>query len=167
MIAALAAAAYLYGGWPARVALGTTIILLAFGISITLGHLAFLDAYALLITPGGLDTPSFTPEQIEEIFRARRQTPPRLPDVPANALLWARLTSPGLGEPGGPLQRRIAEIYSRDEPPFYKGFLRLDTTSDEVTITLHEVFGNLPASTVRVAKLRLAPKPLASTDPIL
>ncbi len=146
VIAALAAAAYLYGGWPARVALGTTIILLAFGISITLGHLAFLDAYALLITPGGLDTPSFTPEQIEEIFRARRQTPPRLPDVPANALLWARLTSPGLGEPGGPLQRRIAEIYSRDEPPFYKGFLRLDTTSDEVTITLHEVFGNLPAT---------------------
>ena len=57
VIAALAAAAYLYGGWPARVALGTTIILLAFGISITLGHLAFLDAYALLITPGGLDTP--------------------------------------------------------------------------------------------------------------
>ena len=66
--------------------------------------------------------------------------------MPANALLWARLTSPGLGEPGGPLQRRIAEIYSRDEPPFYKGFLRLDTTSDEVTITLHEVFGNLPAT---------------------
>ena len=167
LIAALAAAAYLYGGWPARVALGTTIILLAFGISITLGHLAFLDAYALLITPGGLDTPSFTPEQIEEIFRARRQTPPRLPDVPANALLWARLTSPGLGEPGGPLQRRIAEIYSRDEPPFYKGFLRLDTTPDEVTITLHEVFGNLPATAAPVAKLRLSPKPLAFTDPIL
>ena len=167
VIAALAAAAYLYGGWPARVALGTTIILLAFGISITLGHLAFLDAYALLITPGGLGTPSFTPDQIEEIFRARRQTPPRLPDVPANALLWARLTSPGLGEPGGPLQRRIAEIYSRDEPPFYKGFLRLDTTPDEVTITLHEVFGNLPATAVPVAKLRLSPKPLASTDPIL
>ena len=35
--------------------LGTTIILLALGISIVLGHLAFLDAYALLITPGGLD----------------------------------------------------------------------------------------------------------------
>ena len=68
--AAFAAAAYLYGGWPARVALGTTIILLAFGISITLGHLAFLDAYALLITPGGLSTPSFTPDQIEEIFRS-------------------------------------------------------------------------------------------------
>jgi hypothetical protein len=167
VIAALAAAAYLYGGWPARVALGTTIILLAFGMSVTFGHLAFLDAYALLITPGGLDTPSFTPEQIEEIFRARRQTPPRLPDVPANALLWARLTSPGLGEPGGPLQRRIAEIYSRDEPPFYKGFLRLDTTPDEVTITLHEVFGNLPATAVPVAKLRLAAKPLASTDPAL
>ncbi len=167
VIAALAAAVYLYGGWPARVALGTTILLLACGMSITLGHLAFLDAYALLITPGGLDTPSFTPEQIEEIFRARRQTPPRLPDVPANALLWARLTSPGLGEPGGPLQRRIAEIYSRDEPPFYKGFLRLDTTSDEVTITLHEVFGDLPATAVPVAKLRLAAKPLASADPVL
>jgi len=167
VIAALAGAAYLYGGWPARVALGTTVILLAFGISITLGHLAFLDAYALLITPGGLDTPSFTPEQIEEIFRARLETPPRLPDVPANALLWARLTSPGLGEPGGLLQRRIAEIYSRDEPPFYKGFLRFDTTSDEVTITLHEVFGNLPATAVPVARLRLSPKPPDSTDPML
>ena len=167
VIAALAGAAYLYGGWPARVALGTTVILLASGISITLGHLAFLDAYALLITPGGLDTPSFTPEQIEEIFRARLETPPRLPDVPANALLWARLTSPGLGEPGGLLQRRIAEIYSRDEPPFYKGFLRFDTTSDEVTITLHEVFGNLPATAVPVARLRLSPKPPDSTDPML
>jgi hypothetical protein len=167
VIAALAAAAYLDGGWAARVALATTVILLAFGISITLGHLAFLDAYALLITPGGLDTPSFTPEQIEEIFRARLETPPRLPDVPANTLLWARLTSPGLGEPGGLLQRRIAEIYSRDEPRFYKGFLRFDTTPDEVSITLHEVFGDLPATAVPVARLRLSPKPLASTDPML
>ena len=160
MIATLVTAAYLYGGWPARVALGTTIMLLAVGISVAFGNLAFLDAYALLITPGGLNPPSFTPEQLDEILRARSSTPPHVPDVPANVLLWARLTSPGLGEPGGLLQRRIAEIYSRDEPPFYKGFLRFDTTSDEVSITLHQVFGNSPSTAVPVAALRLAPRPV-------
>jgi hypothetical protein len=161
-IAALVGAAYLYGGWPARIALGTTIIVLAFGISIVLGHLAFLDACALLITPGGLDHPSFTAEQIDEIFQARQETPPRLPDVPPNVLLWARLTSPGLGEPGGLLQRRVAEIYSRDEPPFYKGFLRFNATREEVTITLHKVFGNDPSSAQTVATLQLQPRSATS-----
>ena len=82
--------------------------------------------------------------------------------MPANVLLWARLTSPGLGEPGGLLQRRIAEIYSRDEPPFYKGFLRFDTTREEVTITLHEVFGNDPSSAQTVATLQLQPRSATS-----
>jgi hypothetical protein len=131
---------------------------LAFGISIVLGHLAFLDAYALLITPGGLNHPNFTAEEIDKIFQARQETPPRLPDVPPNVLLWARLTSPGLGEPGGLLQRRVAEIYSRDEPPFYKGFLRFDATREAVTITLHKVFGNDPSSAETVATLQLQPR---------
>ena len=161
-VAALTGAAYLYGRWPARIALGTTIIILAFGISIVLGHLAFLDAYALLITPGGLNHPSFTAEEIDKIFQARQETPPRLPDVPPNVLLWARLTSPGLGEPGGLLQRRVAEIYSRDEPPFYKGFLRFDATREAVTIALHKVFGNDPSTAETVATLQLQPR---STTP--
>ena len=64
-----------------------------------------------------------------------------MPDVPKNVLLWFRLTSPGLGEPGGLLQQKVAEIFSSDRPPFYKGFLRLDTTETELVITLHQVFG--------------------------
>ena len=159
VIAALVSAAYLFGGWPARVTLGAALVLLALGISVALGHLAFLDAYRLLLTRGALHAPSFTADQLDEIFQARLENPPRVPDLPAKVLLWARLTSPGLGEPGGLLQRRIAEIYSRDEPPFYKGFLRFDTTPDELTITLHEVFGDRPSTAVPVATLPLQARP--------
>jgi hypothetical protein len=67
-----------------------------------------------------------------------------------------------LGEPGGLLQRRVAEIYSRDEPPFYKGFLRFDATREAVTIALHKVFGNDPSTAETVATLQLQPR---STTP--
>ncbi|HWJ53208.1 MAG TPA: hypothetical protein VNT24_07525, partial [Propionibacteriaceae bacterium] len=139
---------YLTNPWWARVALATAIVLLALGVSLTMGHLAFLGAQLLVVTPGGLKRPTFTPDQIEAIFAARRQRPVQVPTgVPANVLLWARLTSPGLGEPGGLLQQKVAEIFSSDLPPFHKSFLRLDTTEHEMQITLHQVFGELPATT--------------------
>ena len=68
-------------------------------------------------------------------------------------LLWARLTAPDLGEPGGLLQQKVAEIFSSDRPPFYKSFLRLDTTEAELQITLHQAFGELPAHHVTVVRL--------------
>ena len=153
---ALAALAYAFDPWWARVGLGTAIIVLALGVSVVLGHLAFLGAQLLLVTPGALQPPRFTDEEIEAIFAARRAKPrPLVPDVPKNVLLWFRLTSPGLGEPGGLLQQKVAEIFSSDQPPFYKGFLRLDTTETELSITLHQVFGETPATTIPVATLPL------------
>ena len=68
--------AYAFDPWWARVALGTAIIVLALGVSVVLGHLAFLGAQLLLITPGALQRPSFTDQELETIFAARRPNPP-------------------------------------------------------------------------------------------
>jgi hypothetical protein len=142
---------YLTNPWWARSALATAIVLLALGVSLTMGHLAFLGAQLLAVTPGGLRRPTFTPDQIEAIFAARRQRPVQVPTgIPANVLLWARLTSPGLGEPGGLLQQKVAEIFSSDRPPFHKSFLRVDTTVVDMQITLHQAFGDLLATTTPV-----------------
>ena len=146
----LLVAGYLTNPWWARSALATAIVLVALGVSLGLGHLAFLGAQLLVVTRGGLQRPTFTPAQIEAIFAARRERPARVPELPANVLLWARLTAPDIGEPGGLLQQKVAEIYSSDRPPFYKCFLRLDTTDDELEITLHQAFGELPATTTAV-----------------
>ena len=75
---------------------------------------------------------------------------------------WAQLAAPGLGEAGGLLQKGVSEIYSSDVPPFYKGFLRLDTTPDRLVISLHQVFGKFPSTSVEVATidLRTADRPL-------
>jgi hypothetical protein len=88
-----------------------------------------------------------------------RQTAPAGARRAKNVLLWFQLTSPGLGEPGGLLQQKVAEIFSSDQPPFYKGFLRLDTTDSEMAITLHQVFGEIPAGTIAVATLPLTRDP--------
>ena len=136
--------------------MATAIVLVALGVSIAMGHLAFLGVQMLVVTPGGLQRPRFTPAQIEAIFAARRERPARVPDdVPANVLLWARLTAPGLGEPGGLLQQKVAEIFSSDRPPFYKSFLRVDTTDERLQITLHQAFGELPATTTVVGSVPL------------
>ena len=49
----------------------------------------------------------------------------------------------------------MSEIYSSDVPPFYKGFLRLDTTPDRLTISLHQVFGRIRSTSVEVATIDL------------
>ena len=154
--AVLVVAGYLTNPWWARSALATAIVLVALGMSIVMGHLAFLGVQLLVVTPGGLQRPTFTPPQIEAILAGRRERPAKVPDgVPANVLLWARLTAPGLGEPGGLLQQKVAEIFSSDRPPFYKSFLRVDTTDERLQITLHQAFGELPATTTVVGSVPL------------
>ena len=51
---------YLTNPWWARSALATAIVLVALGVSLALGHLAFLGVQLLLLTPGGLQRPTFT-----------------------------------------------------------------------------------------------------------
>ena len=120
-----------------------------------IGHLFFLGAQFLL-GPAGRQEPQFTDDEITEIFRARRERPPRIPvGIPKHVIRWAQLAAPGLGEAGGILQKGVSEIYSSDVPPFYKGFLRLDTTPDRLTISLHQVFGKVPSTSVEVATIDL------------
>ena len=65
------------------------------------------------------------------------------------------MTAPDLGEPGGLLQQKVAEIFSSDQPPFAKSFLRLDTTDQELGITLHQAYGDQPATTLPVGSVLL------------
>ena len=151
--------------WIVRTGLGTAIVMVALGTSVLIGHLFFLGAQFLL-GPAGRQEPRFTDDEITEIFRARRERPPRLPvGVPEHVVRWAQLAAPGLGEAGGVLQKGVSEIYSSDVPPFYKGFLRLDTTPDQLTITLHQVFGKLASTSVDVATIDLRrARPTADVD---
>ncbi len=150
--------AYRADVWLVRTGLGTGIVMIALGTSVLIGHLFFLGAQFLL-GPTGSREVSFSTAEIAEIFRARRERPPRVPAVPEQVMRWARLAAPGLGEAGGILQRGVSEIYSSDVPPFYKGFLRLDTTPNTLTITLHQVFGRTPSTPVPVAVIDLTRRP--------
>jgi hypothetical protein len=147
--------AYRFDVWFVRSGLATAIVMFALTISVLIGHLTFLGAQ-FLIGPASYRDVSFTEAEIDEIFAARRSRPPQVPDVPRRVLRWARLAAPGLGETGGPIQKGVSEIFSSDVPPFFKGFLRLDTTDDALTITLHQVFGDRPATSVPVATIPLA-----------
>ena len=143
--------------WVVRTGLGTAIVMVALGMSVLIGHLFFLGAQFLL-GPAGRQEVRFTDEEIDEIFRARRERPSREPaGVPKHVSRWAQLAAPGLGEAGGLLQKGVSEIYSSDVPPFYKGFLRLDTTPDQLVITLHQVFGKTASTSVEVAAIDLRP----------
>lgn len=148
--------------WVVAYGVGAATLLLAVALIASVGHLSFLGAYWLIIDRRTLAAPRFSDEQIAELFRVRSAYPPQRPNptiVPRHVLRWARLTSPGLGEPGGILQKEVSEIFSSDEPPFYKGFLRFVTgrTGDRRTlkIFLHHVYGVRETDNVQVAELSL------------
>ena len=44
------------------------------------------------------------------------------------------LVHPGETRGKGPLQEKISEVFDRDEPPFYKSFLRLDVAGDALRV---------------------------------
>ena len=59
----------------------------------------------------------------------------------------------------------MAEIYSSDLPPFHKIFLRMDTTDDQLQITLHQAVGDLPATTTAVGTVPFDRAPTPETSP--
>ena len=130
--------------WVVRTGLGTAIVMVALGMSVLIGHLFFLGAQFLL-GPAGRQELQFTDDEIDRDLPG----PPgataasRPPGYRSTWCRWAQLAAPGLGEAGGLLQKGVSEIYSSDVPPFYKGFLRLDTTPDQLVISLHQVFGKV------------------------
>ena len=153
--------------WIVPTVAAVAVVLVAVGAGALVGHLSFLGAYWLVIDPSTWSTPTFTDAERAELFRTRETFPPQCPDpeiVPRNTRVWARITSPALGEPGGVLQREVSEIFSSDQPPFYKNFLRLtirrnDAGDAELAIHLHRVFGTAPAEVeeAAVVSLGLAP----------
>jgi hypothetical protein len=155
----IASALIVYGTWtePVRVALGAGVVLFAAGLAAVVGHLAFLAVYKIWTTPG-VDQPPRITERDFELILAERADPKYYPQpgLPENVRQWSRLTAPSLGEPGGPLQKGIAEIFSVDRPPFFKGFLQMDTTESTCRILLHRVNGveHLPPHEVFTIRLK-------------
>ena len=142
--------------WPSQVVLGTLVVLVALLTSVTLGHMSFLNAQ-LLLRPSYWKGPYFeTDEQAARFIEVRLGIPPgtlhadppatptdepavRPADIPLKAWTAGRITWPGLGEPGGPLQSKVSEVFSSDTPPFHKNFLTLESTAEELVITVHRV----------------------------
>ncbi len=157
VIVVAAAGAYAWSGWPVRVGLAGALIVLAVVVSVVLAHLVFLGGHTLVFDgPAHRGRIEFTEAELVEIFAAKTAVPrPRVPQVPRQVRRYAQLTYPGVGEPGGPLQREVAEIYSRDIPPFHKGFLHLVTDGQRMRIVLHTVYGHQPSQALLVADVAL------------
>lgn len=97
-------------------------------------------------------------------FVAREGRPPERPNpkiVPTHVQRWARMTSPSLGEPGGILQKEVSEIFSFDQPAFYKHFLRLTTHRSgdlgRLDIFLHRVSGTAHSTEELVVRIDYGP----------
>jgi hypothetical protein len=155
----IAGALVAYGTWaePVRMALGAAVVIFAAGLAAVIGHIAFLAIYKIWTTPGADQPPRITQQDFELIL-AERADPKYYPQpgLAENVRQWSRLTAPSLGEPGGPLQKGIAEIFSVDRPPFFKGFLQLDTTESTCRILLHRTNGveHLPPQVVFTIQLK-------------
>ncbi|WP_177191434.1 metallophosphoesterase [Nocardioides luteus] len=151
---------WLRTSWPA-VAVGAALfITIAVGFAILLAHLVFLGAYSLFVDPkawfDGLyrDGPGAYKDFISEqdakrIIQAERDRVGAEPAAVKGVGWWAKrrayIAFPGLNPPFGPIQRFVSEIYSLDEPPFFKHFLEFQTSSadgfTDIVVKIHRVRG--------------------------
>jgi hypothetical protein len=157
LVLLLAAGAFLWNGWPVQAGGAAAVIIMAVLFTVILAHLVFLGAHTIIFDAAAHQGRiEFTEPELTEIFAAKTQQPrPRVPAVAPRKRRWAALTYPGIGEPGGPLQLGVAEIYSSDDPPFYKEFLQIDTTASNLRITMHKVFGEQPGEKLVVHDVKL------------
>ncbi len=153
-------AGWLRTSWPA-VAVGAALfITIAVAFSVLLAHLVFLGAYSLFVDPKAwFDGPyregpgaykDFISEgDAKKIIKAERDRVGAEPAAVKGVGWWAKRRSyiafPGLNPPFGPIQRFVSEIYSLDEPPFFKHFLEFQTSSadgvTDVVVKIHRVRG--------------------------
>jgi hypothetical protein len=137
-----------------QAAVASLTILAVAVLGVAIAHLGFLHAFALLPhwrdRSGHLDA---TQAQAIVDWRAGG----RKPDD-RNVVRVGNLVYPGSRNPHGPLQQTISEIFDRDVPPFYKHFLRLESTAETVTITRIDVTGE-NAAPRRTVCLRLPLSP--------
>lgn len=163
--------------WPVTTATAAAFALLTIGAAVGLTHLVFLGAYRLIFDPGAHTAPRYRADSPEadlpfwsfisksdarKIILAERErdglgAQPADVDVDPKVRRRAEIAFPGLNPPFGPIQKFVSEIYSRDEPPFFKHFLRFETSPEEVTITIHKVRGDRPVVSERVVTISLPP----------
>ncbi|MFI5623780.1 metallophosphoesterase [Nocardioides sp. NPDC051685] len=156
--------------WPA-VAVGAALFTaVAVGAAVLLAHLVFLGAYSLIADPKAWLSPRYRPgvpahyDFISEadataIIEAEQEETGGLSAV-IEGVDWrtrrrAQIAFPGLNPPFGPIQRFVSEIYSLDEPPFFKHFLEFETSATEVVVKIHRVRGDQPVEIEEVARIGL------------
>lgn len=154
--------------WPA-VAVGAALFTaIAVGAAILLAHLVFLGAYTLIVDPKAWVSPRYrqggpTPyDFISEaaataIIEAEQKGDQAalVEGVDWQTIRRAQIAFPGLNPPFGPIQKFVSEIYSLDEPPFFKHFLEFETSPNEVVVKIHRVRGDQPVEIEEVARIGL------------
>lgn len=154
--------------WPA-VAVGAALFTaVAVGAAVLLAHLVFLGAYSLITDPKAWVSPRYrqggpTPyDFISEaaaaaIIDAEQEggQAAQVEGVDRRTRRRAQIAFPGLNPPFGPIQKFVSEIYSLDEPPFFKHFLEFETSPTEVVVKIHRVRGDQPVEIEEVARISL------------
>lgn len=156
--------------WPA-VAVGAALFTaVAVGAAALLAHLVFLGAHSLIADPKAWMSPRYrqgvptyydfiSGAAAESIIEAEHDRMGAQPAV-VEGVDWrtrrrAQIAFPGLNPPFGPIQRFVSEIYSLDEPPFFKHFLEFETSPTEVVVKIHRVRGDRPVEIEEVARISL------------
>jgi hypothetical protein len=135
--------------------------LAAVSAAVLLAHLVFLGAYSLVLDPKAWQSPRYSEsnsertafidcKDAEAIIKAEQDRfdgKKTALDVKWTSKRRAQIAFPGLNPPFGPIQKFVSEIYSLDEPPFFKHFLEFQTTPTEAVIKIHRVRGHQPLET--------------------
>ncbi|MEU0266656.1 metallophosphoesterase [Nocardioides sp. NPDC006303] len=154
--------------WPA-VAVGAAFFtVIAVGAAVFLAHLVFLGAYLLILDPKAWVSPRYHQgaathfDFISEvaataIIKAEQEggQAAAVEGVDRRTRRRAQIAFPGLNPPFGPIQKFVSEIYSLDEPPFFKHFLEFETSPTEVVVKIHRVRGDQPVEIEEVARISL------------
>jgi hypothetical protein len=111
------------------------VTLTALVAGVAVAHLSFLGAFALLWHP---DDRSGTLNHPNAVLHWRNDG--TKPDDGQTRRI-GNLVHPGPLRPNGPIQKKVSEIFDRDEPPFFKNFLRLDVRDGTLAITPFAVTG--------------------------
>jgi Calcineurin-like phosphoesterase len=149
-------------GWVAR-ALATSVTILGATVLASLvSHLTFLGAFSL-VRDEGARTGMLTDQEAKQglDWRDGHNRDDKPPDKRVERIV--NFVYPGATRPGGPLQRKISEIFDTDDTPFHKNFLRLDVEGGVLTISCIGVSGeeNSAAELERPVPIRIPLPPAA------
>jgi hypothetical protein len=137
---ALAVGAWFIGDWFLPALAAVAVIVAVTLLAIAFIHLMFLGALALVWHPGEHTEQEFLSDPEAEAVLEWRHGATR-PRLTPRVRRIANIVYPGAANPHGPIQRFVAEIFDSNDPPFFKNFLHMYTTEEELTIVVHAVTG--------------------------